>query len=210
MNETTQLRDAILLALDARFASRGFTRRRPSYAWRHAAAPGITHGVHINFGLYPRDGRVSAVPSIGTRIDAVDRLMLAAGLRATSDSDRLIFTQLLPDLAGASSYDATVATDPDGCVDTIWADWCAVGELAVARLSDLSTIITMLSATDPKDWCCPSRSHRARLLPIALAAAGRSAEALSALDWIRTDIASRDQMLPPFEQFETWFRAQAA
>ena len=210
MNDTTRLREDVLLALDARFAPIGFRRRKGSFAWKRKAVPGVVHSFHVNFGLYPRAGTLDAHPSVGARHDVIERDLVAAGMVVGKQPDRVTFGKMLSDLAGGALYETDLEAGGEPLAATLWADWCSVGRPYTEQISDLEAVIELLQAHDPAAWCCFGADHRARLLPLALAAVGRRDAALRALDWLGADLGQRDQLLPPFTQFETWFRAQAA
>jgi hypothetical protein len=112
---------------------------------------------------------------------------------------------MLSALAGGS-YEAQVSDGGRAAIDVIWADWCSVGRAFVIEAGDLSRMAARLASDTVLEWPCPSRSHRARLLPLVLASVGRIPEAAAWLPRLRADIEGRDQLSPPFSAFEAWFR----
>jgi hypothetical protein len=208
MNDTTRLRGDVLTALDTRFETQGFRRRRDSFAWRRPVTPGLVHSLHLNFGLYRGTGTLVAHPSVGARYDVIEAGLLAAGVIAHRNPERATFGRMLASLTGNPTYQTDVASGAESLAETVWADWCAAGRSYLEELSDLERVIALLESPESQAWCCVVPGDRARLLPLALAAVGRRREALAALDRLRSDCGS-DQLLPPFEQFAAWFRAQA-
>jgi hypothetical protein len=208
MNDTTRLRGDVLDALDLRLSTQGFRRRKDSFAWRRTVAPGLIHTLHLNFGLYPASGALVIHPSVGVRYEVMEAGLLAAGVITRRSLERTTFGRMLASLAGNPTYRTDVSSGAEFVAETVWADWCAVGRPYLDELSNLERVIARLESPDPQSWCCEVAGARARLLPLALAAVGRRHEALAALDRLRTDRGS-DQLLPRFEHFEAWFRAQA-
>ncbi len=208
MNDTTRLRGDVLAALDGRLSTQGFRRRKDTFAWRRTVAPGLIHTLHLNFGLYPASGTLVTHPSVGARYEVIESGLLAAGVITRRSLERATFSRMLASLAGNPTYRTDVESGAECVAETVWADWCAAGRPYLEELSDLERVIALLESPDPQSWCSVGAGARARLLPLALAAVGRRQEALTALDRLLLDRGA-DQLLPRFEHFAAWFRAQA-
>ena len=210
MRETTRLRDALFALLDPRFGTQGFKRRKDSFTWRHRRSSELTFGLHLNVGAKETAGTLAAHPRIGLRHDTIERALVSAcAVTASSSRDRFTFGQMLAQVAGGD-YQTDLARGPEPLADQIWADWCAAGQPALENMADLEQVAMSLASDQPHKWWCASRSDRARLLPLVLKALGREQEALAWLAPLRADLEGRDQLLPPFTEFERWFRAAAS
>jgi hypothetical protein len=196
-------RESFLAALDARLSPEGFRLRRRSQSWRRETRGLPAIGIHVNFGRSSQP--LAVIPTIGVRYDSIEGELVRAGIvQAGAIKDRFTFARPLTVVADGV-YEVSATEGPGPTVDRIWADWCAEGRSFAEQLSDLDAVITMLESDIPAQWCCASRSDRARLLPVALAVSGRFAEASDWLPRLGEDIRGRDQMLPEFDAFRTWF-----
>ena len=68
----------------------------------------------------------------------------------------------------------------------------------------------MFSSSDVQDWADFSASYRARLLPLALAVNGKREEALALLPALTKELKGKDQMIPNYQHFTTWFSQKYA
>ena len=206
MNADTFAREQLLAALEPRFSGAGFRRPKAQFEWRRRVAQGRLQVVHFNFGRSGNHLRVS--PSLGVRHDEVERFLEATGVHPASRTRPTFWTTLAP-LAGGEymlrTQDSEVGESPNELGGRVWADWLAEGEAVAERMADLSQAINRMIADDPKEWWCASRSHRARILPAALAAAGRTSEARTWLSRLSAELAGRDQLLPGLADFATRF-----
>ena len=206
LRSTTALRDLILSSLDARFAMIGHQRRAGRQVWHRAIDAERSHGVHLHFGLYENEGRVTVIPSIGVRYASIeDALLAAAVVRGANARDRVTFSKPLGELSGAE-YQTDLECGAEGIATRIWTDVETYGLPFLRSISDLEEVIALLASPEPRDWCCPGPGLRARLLVLALDGAGRRSDALELLDGLWADLLDRDAVVPPFERFAAWFR----
>jgi hypothetical protein len=210
MNATTRFRTELLAALDPLFATRGFRRRKDSFAWTRRVSAEHTESVHLNFGLYPGAARVSVIPTIGVRFATLEAGLVAAGVvpRTGSRDRTTVGFAIRP--ANAESYAFAAADSPPAAAGALWHDLEARAFPQLEAAGSLDYVITALASPEPDRWGILSRSARARLLPLALQAAGRRDEALVALAQLENEMPGVDQMVPPFEHFAAWFRAHAS
>ena len=209
MNATTRFRADLLEALDPLLREVGFSRRKDSFAWVRQLSSELTHSVHLNFGLYPAAGRVSVNPTLGVRFATVEAALVAAGVVPQAGSRERSTVAFVMRPRDATAYEFAAVSSPAAAANVLWSD-LESGELA--RLEEAGTldhVIAMLSRPEPDQWGILGRSARARLLPLALRAAGREADALAVLAELEGEMRGVDQMVPPFEHFAAWFRGRA-
>jgi hypothetical protein len=210
MKKTTALREAILLSLDRRFDTVGYRRRKGHQAWYRGFDSERTCAVHLNFGLYEREGEVGITPSVGVRYESIERALVESSVvTGPGNRDRVTFGKTLAALSG-HEYQTHIQQGAEPIAAVVWNDWKVHGRPFLASISDLEVVIRLLRSPDPHVWCCTGRDFRARLLPLALEVAGRRHDALRILDELRADLAGRDQLRPPFDHFAAWFAERAA
>jgi hypothetical protein len=204
MRATTRFRDEVMRAFDEAVRPRGYSRRR-SHTFRAPIRPGIDGWLHLNWGLSEKQGRYSIHPSVGVRVAVIEEDLIASGMR-DRDSTRPsgTFAQMLQVLSGRD-YEGAVNESVAEVAGRLFDDWIRLGEPAVSRMADLSIVVAMLRSKSPREWCCSSRSDRARLLPLALWHSGAQNDALAILPQLEEDVRGRDQLLPEFAEFRRWF-----
>lgn len=209
MNATTRFRTDLLAALDPLFATRGFRRRTDSFAWARQVSGEHTQSVHLNFGLYPAAGQIAVMPTIGVRFATLDAGLVAAGVvpKAGSRDRSTVGFAIRP--ANAPSYRFAVGDSPSAAAGVLWRDLEARAFPQLETAVTLDYLIAALASPEPDQWGIVGRSARARLWPLALRAAGRHGEALAVLAQLEDEMRGIDQMVPAFEHFAAWFRAQA-
>ena len=209
MNATTRFRTELLATLDPLFASRGFARRKVSFGWVRPVSAEHTHTVHLNFGLYPAEGRITVSPCIGVRFATLEAGLVAAGVvpgSASRDRSTVGFAMRPPN---ASSYAFGAADSPALAAGVLWTDLESRAFPQLAAAGTLDHVIATLQRPEPDQWGILSRSARARVWPLALQAAGRRDDALAVLAELEDEMREIDQLVPPFDQFAAWFRARA-
>ena len=210
MNATTRFRTELLAALDPLFETRGFRRRKDSFAWTRQVSAEQTQSVHLNFGLYPGAAEVSVLPTVGVRFATLEGGLVAAGVvPKTGSRDRsTVGFAIRP--ADAQAYAFSAGDPPSTAAAALWHDLEARAFPQLEEAGSLDYVVAALASPEPDRWGILSRSARARLWPLALQAAGRRREALAVLPQLENELSGVDQMVPPFEYFAAWFRAHAA
>jgi hypothetical protein len=202
MSQATNLREQILASLDLRFAAAGFKRPKRDFVWKRTVSRDVRLYLHLNFGVYQAD--VSVHPNMGARHASVERVLVECGARQPS-ADAGTFGKMLSELSGGR-YNSHASLGPERVADLIWADWCAVGRPFAEDVADLTHAIERLASDDPREWCCISRDVRAVLLPSALAAQGRRADALAWLDRFEAEYAKGAPLGTVFQPFAAKLR----
>jgi len=147
---------------------------------------------------------VSVSPNMGARHVSVEQVLVECGVRSAG-SDAGTFGKMLSELSGGR-YESHLSDGPEPVADLIWADWCSVGKQFAEDVADLNLAIESLTSDEPHRWCCFGRDFRATLLPSALAAQGRHAEALTWLDRFGAEYSAGAQYGPIFERFAARLR----
>lgn len=209
MNATTRFRTELLAALDPLFATRGFRRRKDSFAWARSVSAEHTQSVHLNFALYPNAGQIAVIPTIGVRFASLDAGLVAAGVvpKPGSRDRSTVGFAIRP--RDAQSYLFGTGDSPSAAAEALWRDLEARAFPQLGEAVSLEYVIAALASPEPERWGILGRSSRARLWPLALLAAGRRGEALAVLARLESEMTGADQMVPPFEHFAAWFRGQA-
>ena len=210
MNATTRFRGALLEALDPLMESVGFGRRKNCFAWTRRISNDLTDSVHLNFGLYPVAGRISVLPTLGVRFASIETALIAAGVvpkEQSRDRSTVGFAMRPPT---ASAYEFTAADAPVVAAETLWSDLKSGPLARLETLRTLDRVVDSLSSPEPEQWGILSRSVRARVLPLALRAAGREVDALTTLAQLEGEMRDVDQLVPSFDDFAGWFRGRVA
>ena len=184
--------EAFLAAMDPALVVHGLKRRRKAQEWLRNTDELNRDSVHINFGL------VVVNPSV-----SVQYRDLAAAVPSEFHSCHA--SAMLQSLVPRSpDYDfGTSAAE-------LAADIVEFGLPYLGRLHDRDFVIQSLYSTSPADWCVFSYSDRIRLLPLLLASGGRAGEAMKFIDQAATEAEDRDQLIPRYIEFVTWFRVWVA
>ena len=196
------LREAILDGLDPHLEEMGFRRRKPSFEWFRQPVPGVTHGIHLNFGP-TRTSRLVIIPTVAAGIEAVERELAAAGLKGSARNGCSFSYQLHTLLE--CEYVASTDEGAEPMVNRLVADIRRHGLSRLERLSSLETVARLMLSAERKDWPVTFLSMRARLVPLVLALLGRTQEAHVHPARLRADVASNDQLRPGIDKFATWF-----
>ena len=196
------LREEILDGLDPHLAQVGFSRRKRSFEWIRHPASGVVHSIHLNFGP-TRTSRLDIIPTLGAGIEAVERELIAAGVRGPG-KDACSFGYQLHTLLDCE-YVAYTDQGAGPIVSRLIADIRRHGMQRLERLSSLESIAALMLSADPKDWPVTWPSFRARLLPLVLALSGRAKEGHVWLARLRYDMRGHDQMRPGIDHFAAWF-----
>ena len=145
------------------------------------------------------------LPTIEVRYDPIEKLKVASGILARASNDTASVGVPLTRLAGKASYGCTVDVGAEAIVRELTRDVSEKGLPLFEKLEDLDWVLENLSSEDPAEWCVPSVSLRARLLPLMWYLKGNADKALDELRRLKDALSSRDQMIPKIEHFETWF-----
>ena len=205
MTVRNELIGGALTSLDAQFASSGFKRRRVAQDWRGQLPSGHTVCLHLNFGK--NTDPLLATVSVGIAHPALEALLQEAGYRTQGTDRSLTYGRTLGTFESHTTGREARAADIGA---RVWALWIQEGQPFLRAASDLTAMASALRSSDPQAWPCPSRSHRARLLPVTLWALGQHAQAIRELPWLAEDIADTDVLRPSFADFSKWLHNKAS
>lgn len=181
--------EAFLIGVDPALLSRGFRRRKKSQEWVKDSDEHYRDSIHINFGL----GIVN--PSVAVQYRDLAAVLPQAFGNCYASA---MLTSLVP-RRPAYSFETDAAE--------LTGDIVEYGLPYLARLHDREFAIRSLTSPKPADWCVLSYSNRIRLLPLLLASVGRRGEAEDFIAQIGPEAENRDQFVPRYREFVSWFRA---
>ena len=204
MTRRSDLIERVLASMDARFLSIGFKRRRADQDWRGHLASGHAACLHLNFGK-DTDPMLATV-SVGLAHPALEVALEEAGYRPQGTARSLTFGRTLGTFESRTTGREAPA---DEIATRAWELWTQLGLPFLRSAADLPSMARALQGTDPHTWPCPSRSHRARLLPLTLWELDEHAEALASLTWLAEEMEDSDQIRPAFADFARWLRNRA-
>ena len=205
MKATTQFREQILLGLESYFVPLGFIRKKNDPVWRKQQKPEISRKVHFNFALYEKEGEVSIIPSIEVRHEQVERLKVSLGILAKPSDDSASFGVPLTQLTDKPPYSFAITDKLENVVRQLSQDLSEKGMPFFEKLEDLDWVLENLSSEDPKKWCVPSLSLRARFIPMIWWIKGNRAKTLDELRRLKSALGNKDQIIPKMAQFEERF-----
>jgi hypothetical protein len=205
MSKTSEKRQEILSEMDLLLSDHGFKRKKSSFDWHRTLNEEITQLINMGIGLYPRDNAISANPDVSVRYESIEQALVEAGIvDASYLGGRATFGQGINNITRKTYW---LAAD-DAVLDltrAVYEDILKYGFPSLEQLSDITQVIKMLSSSNVEDWATCSASYRARLLPLALAVNGKSAEALTLIPALAKELKGRDQMIPNYQHFTGWF-----
>lgn len=207
MNATTLFRESVLCALDGLMKETGFRRNKRSHAWKQKVSPFQSHGIHLNFGMNEAAGTVSIIPSVWLRDERIAKLEVESGIvHPEFARERAQFGNVMKSVGG-HDFTCTVADDSNEISKDIFDEFFAIGIPYLKKLKDANYVLKRLQADKVADWPVPSRSDRARILPLLLICEGRISEACITVIDLEIDISGRDQIIPDYRKFVSWLRS---
>jgi hypothetical protein len=181
-----------LTAGDEALQPAGFRRSARSQEWKKVCASTDLLWIHLNAG------HAVLNPSLGVIFRDVAKLLPG------SVSGNLSTARLLGDLF-TPPRDYSLDTAPEDLA----RDVISHGLVELDRLRDREAVVRALQSEVPDSW--PTMySDRIRLLPLLLAAAGRTSEALDAVRAFGLEAPMRDLLLPDYASFARAFESRFA
>jgi hypothetical protein len=205
MGKTSEKRQELLSEMDPFLADHGFKRTKRGFDWHKTLNEEITQSINMGIVLYPRTQNISINPNVSVRYESIEQALVEAGIvDASYLSERATFGQGINNITRKMYW--ITADDPVFEVTrAVYGDILKYGFPSLEKLSDIAQVIKSLSSGNVQDWPDCSASDRARLLPLALAVNGKSAKALTLLPALARELAGKDQMIPNYQHFTTWF-----
>lgn len=205
MSKMSEKRREILSEMDPILSDRGFIRKKSSFDWHKTLNEEITQSINMGIVLYPRAQGISVNPNVSVRYESIEQALVEAGIvDAAYLGERATFGQGINNITRKTYWIAA-----DGAVleltRAVYKDILEYGFPSLEKLSDITQVIKMLSSGNVQGWAECSASDRARLLPLALAANGKSVEALTFIPALAKELEGRDQMIPNYQHFTAWF-----
>jgi len=205
MSILSEKRQEILSEMDLLLSDHGFKRKNRSFDWHKTLNEEITQLINMGISLYPRAQEISVNPNVAVRYKSIEQALVEAGIIDASYLDeRATIGQGINNITRKTYW---IRAD-DNLLEltrAFYEDILKYGFPSLEKLSDIAQVIKFLSSSDVQDWGDCSASDRARLLPLALAVSGKSAEALTLLPVLAKELKGKDQMVPNYQHFTTWF-----
>ena len=205
MSKTSEKRREILSEMDLLLSDHGFKRKKSSFDWHKKLNEEITQSINMGIVLYPRAQGVSVNPNVSVRYESIEQALVEAGIvDAAYLGERATFGQGINNITRKTYW---IAAD-DTVIEltrAVYKDILEYGFPSLEKLSDITQVNKMLSSSNVQDWAECSASHRARLLPLALAVNGKSVEALTLIPALAKELEGKDQMIPNYQHFTAWF-----
>lgn len=205
MTKTSEKKEEILHEMDSILATHGFNRKKRSSEWHRVLNKEVSQAIGLGMALYPRIQQLDIHPQVSVRYESIERELVEAGIVKTSHfGERSTFGVGIDHITQKMYWITTDEPVPE-LVWTIYGDILQHGFPFLERFSNIEQIIMPLISKNPRDWLDSGASYRARLLPLALAVSGKKAEALSLLSVLTKELEGKDQMIPNYQHFTTWF-----
>jgi hypothetical protein len=210
MSKTSEKRQEILSEMDLLLSDHGFIRKKRSFDWQKRLNEEITQLINLGIGLYPRAQNISINPNVSVRYGSIEQALVEAGIVDASYLDeRATIGQGINNIT-RKTYWITADDTVVELTRAVYEDILKYGFPSLEKLSDIAQVIKMFSSSDVQDWADCSASYRARLLPLALAVNGKREEALALLPALTKELKGKDQMIPNYQHFTTWFSQKYA
>ena len=205
MSKLSEKRQDILSEMDLLLSDHGFKRKSRSFDWHKTLNEEITQLINMGIALYPRAQEISINPNVSVRYESIEQALVEAGIvDASYLGKRATFGQGINNIT-RKTYWITADDTVLEPTRAVYEDILKYGFPSLEKLSEIAQVIKMLSSSDVQDWDDCSASYRARLLPLALAVNGKSIEALTLLPALAKELGGKDQMIPNYQNFTTWF-----
>lgn len=175
-------RERYLQAFDQALKTHGFRRRRNGQEW-NVVAESERLWVHLNFGL--------SVVNISLGVMYLDVDKRWPSLASQASGTMVALGSLFEPVHMYTACDDAQAV----------ADLSERGISELTSLTDREHVLARLNSPAPRDWPVASHSHRIRLAPLLLAAAGRHDEALSLSERFASESVGSDQLVPRYPAF---------
>lgn len=199
------LLNAILHSLDGRLSPAAFTRRSSDHEWRGRLASGHAVALHLSFGK--NTDPILVTVSVGIAHPPIESALQAAGYRPQGTARTLTFGRPLATLENRTSGRESPGNE---IAAQVWRLWVDQGQPFLTEAAQLAPMAVALQSSEAQQWPCPSRSDRARLLPLTLWELGDRTSALASLQWLAEDLGEADQLRPAFSAFTAWLRNRAS
>jgi hypothetical protein len=210
MSKTSEKRLEILSEMDLLLYDHRFKRKKRSFDWQKRLNAEITQLINMGIGLYPRSQNISINPNVSVRYKSIEQALVEAGIvDASYLGERATIGQGINNIT-RKTYWITVDDTMLEPTRAVYEDILKYGFPSLEKLSDIAQVIKLLSSSDVQDWADCSASYRARLLPLALAVSGKRVEALALLPALTKELKGKDQMIPNYQHFTTWFSQKYA
>lgn len=180
--------EAFLSSMDPALALHGFRRRKKAQEWVKDSDELNQDSIHINFGLDVVN------PSVSVQY----RDLATVVPRTFGNCHPSAMLKYLVPRCPDYTFGTNAAELTNDVVD--------YGLPYLGRLHDREFAIRSLSSPTQTDWCVLSYSDRIRLLPLMLSSVGRPAEAVEFINQTAPEAEHRDQRIPRYGEFVSWFR----
>jgi hypothetical protein len=205
MSKLSEKRQEIQSEMDLLLSDHGFKSKNRSFDWHKTLNEEITQLINMGIGLYPRAQGISVNPNVSVRYKSIEQALVEAGIVDASYLDeRATIGQGINNIT-RKTYWISADDNVLALTRAVYEDILKYGFPSLEKLSDIAQVIKLFSSSDVQDWADCSASYRARLLPLALAVNGKSAEALTLLPVLAKELGGKDQMIPKYHHFTTWF-----
>lgn len=206
MNQTTELRELVLLELDKLLFSKGYARLKRTHSWKRKITGEQTFLIHLNVGMNENLETLTIIPSVYIRSEWLTNCQVECGmLDAKYAKDNAHFGKRLTQLKNIPYYFFTVENKSKEIARILFKDIEELGLPLLNEISDYNFVSKLLLSENPQEWVVDSRSSRARYLPLLLILLNRKAEAFKFLELMNKDIEGKDQIIPKFDYFKDWF-----
>jgi hypothetical protein len=205
MSKTSEKRQEILSEMDLLLSDHGFKRKNRGYDWRKALNEELSQSINLGMTLYPRNQSISVNPNVSVRYESIEKALVEAGIVDVYYLDeRATITQGINNITRKIRW--ITADDPaPELTRAVYEDILKYGFPLLEKLSDIDQVIESLYSSNVRDWADCGSSYRARLLPLALAVNGKITEALSLLSSLSKELGGKDQIIPNYQHFTSWF-----